>query len=86
MHSVLVDWLLAIAVLAVMSLFVVGPAAVDGTAAAPSSASADPVVSHTEAVPADITIDRCHVPSDRTGTDGRSGLVDQVRGYWYIPG
>ncbi len=86
MYSVPADWLLAIAVLAVTSLFVAGPAAVDGTAAAPSSASADPVASHADAVTADITIDRCHVPSDRTGTAGRAGLVEQVRGYWYIPG
>lgn len=86
MHSVPVNWLLAIAVLAATGLLVVGPAAVDETAVAPSSVSAGPVASHADAVPADVTIDRCHVPSDRTGTAGRAGLVDQVRGYWYIPG
>lgn len=86
MYSIPADWLLAIAVLAATSLFVVGLAAVDGTAAAPSPASADPVPGHADALTTDITIDPCHVPSDRTGTAGRAGLVEQVRGYWYIPG
>jgi len=86
MHSVPVDWLLAIAVLAATGLLVAGPAAADEGATAVSSASADPGASHADAVPADVTIDRCHVPSDRTGTAGRAGLVDRVRGYWYIPG
>lgn len=86
MRSAPVDWLLAIAVLAATGLLVAGPATVDETAVPTSSASADPVASHGNAVPADVTIDRCHAPSDRTGSAGRAGLVDQVRGYWYIPG
>lgn len=80
MYSVPVGWLLVIVFLAAVSLSAVGAAAVDETAAATPSASAE---TEPTQLSASGIVDRCQVPSDRTVE--RAGFVDRVRGYWYIP-